>query len=182
MNKHKLIELRNSLIAITLAGTIIGFSGCKNNTDNDNNYKSVSINQELSNIDNYYKYIEKEKKRVKVYNSDYIYLFINRESYEISEYLVVEKENEDIEVYDINNDDKLIVYSDKYGTNTTNEDFLTNLLDNNYPVGINEIDEKIAPYQHQDYYSLKTIKKMGKEITSNLKETNQNKPKIKILK
>ena len=182
MNKNKLIELRNSIIALGLAGTMIGFSGCKNNTDNDNNYKLVSINQELSNIDNYYKYIEEDGKRVKVYNRDYIYLFINRESYEISEYLVVEKENKDLEVYDINNDDKLIVYSDQYGTNTTNEEFLTKLMDKNYPICMNEIDEKIAPNQHQDYYSLKTIKKIGKEFSSKLKELNNNKPKIKILK
>lgn len=91
MDKNKLIEIKKRLLALGLAGVILGTAGCTSNKDENGVPKCVSISSEYSNVDDYYKYVMQNGEAVKLYNSANVYLLFNKETYEVSEYIFYKK-------------------------------------------------------------------------------------------
>ena len=182
MEKNKLIEIKKRLLAVGLAGVMLGTAGCASNKDENGIPKHVSISSEYSNVDNYYKYIIQDDEPVKLYNSANVYLLFNKETYEVSEYIYYERDvlgglGRHIELYDLSNEN-MIFYCD--GINTTyNEKYYNYLRENNYHVCLTEVSDYIEGYTGKKYYSLDEIKELEPQIAEGLKLINSAKVKTK---
>ena len=77
MDENKLIEIKKRLLALGLAGVMLGTTGCISRDENGVP-KRVSISSEYSNVDDYYKYVMRNGEAVKLYNSANVYLLFNR--------------------------------------------------------------------------------------------------------
>ena len=85
MNKNNLIEIKKKLLALGLAGVMLGTAGCASNKDEGNKDengvpKLFSISTKYSNVDEYYKYVIQNGQAVKLYNSANVYLLFNKEN------------------------------------------------------------------------------------------------------
>ena len=182
MDKNKLIEIKKRLLALGLAGVMIGTAGCTSNKDENGVPKHVSISSEYSNIDDYYKYVMQNGEAVKLYNSANVYLLFNKETYEVSEYIYYRRNilgglGSHVELYDLPNEN-MIVYSDGIST-TYNEEYYKYLMENNYQVSLTEASDYVEGHTGKEYYSLDEIKELEPQIAESLKIINSAKVKTK---
>ena len=182
MDKNKLIEIKKRLLALGLAGVMIGTAGCTSNKDENGVPKHVSISSEYSNVDDYYKYVMQNGEAVKLYNSANVYLLFNKETYEVSEYIYYRRNilgglGSHVELYDLPNEN-MIVYSDGIST-TYNEEYYKYLIENNYQVCLTEASDYVEGHTGKEYYSLDEIKELEPQIAESLKIINSAKVKTK---
>ena len=182
MDKNKLIEIKKRLLALGLAGVMLGTAGCTSNKDENGVPKHVSISSEYSNVDNYYKYVMQNGEAVKLYNSANVYLLFNKETYEVSEYIYYRRNilgglGSYVELYDLPNE-SMIVYSDGIST-TYNEEYYKYLIENNYQVCLTEVSDYVEGHTGKEYYSLDEIKELEPQIVEGLKIINSAKVKTK---
>lgn len=182
MDKNKLIEIKKRLLALGLAGVMIGTAGCASNKDENGISKHVSISSEYSNVDDYYKYVMQNGEAVKLYNSVNVYLLFDKETYEVSEYIYYRRNilgglGSHVELYDLPNEN-MIVYSDGIST-TYNEEYFKYLIENNYQVCLTEVSDYVEGHTGKEYYSLDEIKELEPQIAESLKIINSAKVKTK---
>ena len=182
MDKNKLIEIKKRLLALGLAGVMIGTAGCTSNKDEKGVPKNVSISSKYSNVDDYYKYVMQNGEAVKLYNSANVYLLFNKETYEVSEYIYYRRNvlgglGSHVELYDLPNEN-MIVYSDGIST-TYNEEYYKYLIENNYQVCLTETSDYVEGHTGKEYYSLDEIKELEPQIAESLKIINSAKVKTK---
>ena len=182
MDKNKLIEIKKRLLALGLAGVMLGTAGCTSNKDENGVPKHVSISSEYSNVDNYYKYVMQNGEAVKLYNSANVYLLFNKETYEVSEYIYYRRNilgglGSHVELYDLPNEN-MIVYSDGIST-TYNEEYYKYLIENNYQFCLTEVSDYVEGHTGKEYYSLDEIKELEPQIAEGLKIINSAKVKTK---
>ena len=182
MDKNKLIEIKKRLLALGLAGVMLGTAGCTSNKDENGVPKHVSISSEYSNVDDYYKYVMQNGEAVKLYNSANVYLLFNKETYEVSEYIYYRRNilgglGSHVELYDLPNEN-MIVYSDGIST-TYNEEYYKYLIENNYQVCLTEASDYVEGHTGKEYYSLDEIKELEPQIAESLKIINSAKVKTK---
>lgn len=182
MDKNKLIEIKKRLLALGLAGVMLGTAGCTSNKDENGVPKRVSISSEYSNVDDYYKYVMQNGEAVKLYNSANVYLLFNKETYEVSEYIFYKKNilgglGSRVELYDLPNEN-MIVYSDGVST-TYNEEYYKYIIENNYQVCLTEVSDYVEGHTGKDYYSLDEIRELEPQIAESLKIINSAKVKTK---
>lgn len=182
MDKNKLTELKKRLLALGVAGVMLGTAGCTSNKDANEDSKQVSISSQYSNVDNYYKYGIQNNEAIKLYNSSNVYLFFDKETYEVKEYIYYSRYilgglGTHIELYDLPNE-SMLVYSD--GLNKTyNEEYYKYLLENNYHVCLTEVSDYVEGHTDKEYYSLAEIKELEPQIAEGLKIINSAKVKTK---
>lgn len=180
MNKYKLIQVKKKLMALGLAGVMLGTAGCTSSkNENGGEPNRVSISQEHSNVEDYYKYAMQNGKAVKLYNSQNVYLLYNKETYEVNEYIFQNQVTwlGGAELYDLETEEMLF-YSD--GINTTyNREFYEYLIENNYQVCLNEVSDYVEDHVAKEYYSLDEIRELEPQIEESLKIINKAKVKIK---
>lgn len=182
MDKNKLIEIKKRLLALGLAGVMIGTAGCASNKDENGVPKHVSISSEYSNVDDYYKYVMQNGEAVKLYNSANVYLLFNKETYEVSEYIYYRRNilgglGTHVELYDLPNE-SMLVYSDGIDT-TYNEEYYKYLIENNYQVCLTEVSDYVEGHTGKEYYSLDEIRELEPQIAEGLKIINSAKVKTK---
>lgn len=182
MDKNKLIEIKKRLLALGLAGVMIGTAGCASNKDENGVPKHVSISSEYSNVDDYYKYVMQKGEAVKLYNSANVYLLFNKETYEVSEYIYYRRNilgglGSHVELYDLPNEN-MLVYSDGIDT-TYNEEYYKYLIENNYQVCLTEVSDYVEGHTGKEYYSLDEIRELEPQIAEGLKIINSAKVKTK---
>ena len=182
MDKNKLIEIKKRLLALGLAGVMLGTAGCTSNKDENGVPKCVSISSEYSNVDDYYKYVMQNGEAVKLYNSANGYLLLNKETYEVSEYIYYIRNilgglGSHVELYDLPNEN-MIVYSDGIST-TYNEEYYKYIIENNYQVCLTEVSDYVEGHTGKEYYSLDEIKELEPQIAEGLKIINSAKVKTK---
>lgn len=182
MDKNKLIEIKKRLLALGLAGVMLGTAGCTSNKDENGVPKHVSISSEYSNVDDYYKYVMQNHEAVKLYNSANVYLLFNKETYEVSEYIYYRRNilggvGSHVELYDLSNED-MLVYSDGI-SKTYNEEYYKYLIENNYQVCLTELSDYVEGHTGKEYYSLDEIKELEPQIAESLKIINSAKVKTK---
>lgn len=183
MEKEKLIQMKQRILALGLVGVMIGTTGCSASKKNDSKKEigepsRVAISQDYYNIENYYKYIIKNGEAVKVYNSQNVYLLYNKETYEVREYIfsnVIYKFGG--ELYDLVTEEMLF-YSNGLRT-SYNRECYDYLVDNNYQVCLNEVGDYIEGYDNKEYYTLGEIKEIEPLVKEGLKIINKAKAKIK---
>lgn len=182
MDKNKLIEIKKRLLALGLAGVMLGTAGCTSNKDENGVPKRVSISSEYSNVDDYYKYVMQNGEAVKLYNSANVYLLFNKETYEVSEYIFYKKNilcglGCHVKLYDLLNEN-MIVYSDGIST-TYNEEYYKYIIENNYQVCLIEVSDYVEGHTGKEYYSLDEIRELEPQIAESLKIINSVKVKTK---
>ena len=91
MDKKELSKLKRSLLALGMAGIILGTSGCGDNDDKEITREEVP--SEYYNFDKYCKYVIKDGEALQLYNSQNIMLFYNKETYDVKEYIYNRKRN-----------------------------------------------------------------------------------------
>ena len=179
MDKYKLIQMKKRLIALGLAGVMLGTTGCTSSKNENGEPSRVSISQEHSNVEDYYKYVMQNGEAVKVYNSQNVYLLYNKETYEVNEYIFQNQVTwfGGAELYDLETEE-MLVYGD--GINTTyNREFYEYLIENNYQVCLNEVSDYVEGHVAKEYYSLDEIKDLEPQIEKSLRIINKAKVKTK---
>lgn len=182
MDKNKLIEIKKRLLALGLAGVMLGTAGCTSNKDENGVPKHVSISSEYSNVDDYYKYVMQNGEAVKLYNSANVYLLFNKETYEVSEYIYYRRNilgglGSHVELYDLPNEN-MLVYSDGIDT-TYNKEYYNYIRENNYQVCLTEVSDYVEGHTGKEYYSLDEIRELEPQIAEGLKIINSAKVKTK---
>lgn len=179
MDKYKLIQMKKRLFALGLVGVILETAGCTSSKNENGEPSIVSISQEHSNIEDYYKYVMQNGKAVKLYNSQNVYLLYNKETYEVNEYIFQNHVTwfGGVELYDLETKE-MLVYGDGIAT-TYNEGFYRYLIENNYQVCLNEACDYVEGHVDKEYYSLDEIKELEPQIEESLKIINKTKAKTK---
>ena len=179
MEKYKLFQIKKRLLALGLVGAMLGTAGCTNGKNENGEPSRISISQEHSNVDDYYKYVMQNGEAVKRYNSQNVYLLYNKETYEVNEYIFQNQVTwfGGAELYDLETEE-MLVYGDGIST-TYNEEFYKYLIENNYQVSLNEICDYVEGHVAKEYYSLDEIKELEPQIEESLKIINKVKVKIK---
>ena len=190
MSKKELIKMKKSLLALGVAGTLIGSTGCGKKVETinaDDNVDLVSVPKEYYNFDEYCKYVIKDDEPVREYNSENIVLYYNKETYDVSEYLFNTSLwfSTEYELYDIATEEMLmygkvgsfskVMYEDYNYSNW----YLKELASNNYRVYFPDIANYIEGYKMKDYYSLEEIREIEPQIGDSLKALNKVKVKTK---
>jgi hypothetical protein len=182
MEKNKLIEIKKRLLALSLAGVMIGNAGCTSNEDENKEPTYSAISSEYSNVEDYYKYVIQDGEAVKLYNAQNVYLLFNKETYEATEYIYYRR---DIlyglgiygELYDLQSEE-MIAYCN--GINKTyNKEYFNYLVENNYQVCLAEASDYIEEHTSKEYYSLEEIIELEPQIAESLKIINSAKVKTK---
>ena len=183
MDKNKLIDIKRRLLALGLAGLVVGTAGCSFNDKDKNDIPGrVIISTDYSNVDDYCKYIIHNDEAVKIYNSSNVYLLFNKETYEVSEYLYYSNKMFDglgiyIELYDLPSEE-MLVYSDGIDT-IYNEDYYNYLIENNYQVCLADASDYVEGHTSKEYYSLREIRELEPQIAKGLQIINDAKVKTK---
>ena len=181
MDKYKLNQIKKRLLALGLAGVMLGSTGCTSNkNENENDIPSrISISKEYSNIENYYKYVIQNGKTEKLYNSQNVYLLYNKETYEVNEYIFQNNITwfGGAELYDLETEE-MLAYGNGLAT-SYNEEFYKYLIENNYQVCLNTVSDYVENHIAKEYYSLDEIKELEEQIKENLKIINKAKIKTK---
>ncbi len=173
--KAILTETKRRLVAVGLAGVMIGTTSCslakENNTDNVLPERNA-ISTEYSNINNYYINGVYNNQEVKLYNSKNAYILFDKETYEAKEYIYYGKMvfgglGYHVEVYDLVSEE-LLAYSDGIDKKINN-DYYKYLVENNYQVCLAEVNKYLNDKTAKDYYSLEEIRALEPEIAESLK-------------
>lgn len=179
MDKYKLIQMKKRLIALGLAGVMLGTAGCTSSKNENGEPSRVSISQEHSNVEDYYKYVMQNGEAVKLYNSQNVYLLYNKETYEVNEYIFQNQVTwfGGAELYDLETEE-MLAYGDGIAT-TYNREFYEYLIENNYQVCLNEVSDYVEGHVAKEYYSLDEIKELEPQIEESLRIINKAKVKTK---
>lgn len=162
MDKYKLIQMKKRLLALGLISATYATIYCTN--DENKEPMVTSISAEYSNIEDYYKYDIRNGKKVKVYNSQNVYLFYNNETYEVNEYIFKGQVFWIFggELYDLETE-KMLTYNNGIGI-SYNIEFFKYLIKTHYPVCLKDINNYIVDHDNQEYYSFDEIKELELQI------------------
>lgn len=177
MDKYKLIQMKKRLIALSMAGVMLGTVGCSRSKTGEP--ERVSIPGEYSNVEDYYKYVVKNGDAIKLYNSQNVYLLFDKETYEVSEYIYRTQVTwfGGAELYDLESEE-MLAYGNGIDT-TYNKEYCEYIVENNYQVCLSEVSDYVEEHSSKDYYSLDEIRKLEPQIRESLKIINEAKGKIK---
>ncbi len=141
--------------------------------------KKVDIPYEYSNIEEYYKYVNKNGKALKVYKGENIYLLFNKETYEVEEYVYDSVfRRYGCQLYDLETEE-LLAYCNGIGGYAYNKEYFYYLTDNSYEVHLANISDYVDGYDEKEYYSLEEIKELEPQIIEGLKIINNVKTKVR---
>lgn len=177
--KKQLFRLKKQLLSLTLASLMLSSTGCSK-TDG----QRQAIPAELSHIEDYSKYIISNEIAIKVYDSEYLYVLFDKETYEAKEYVYDTQfsllgKNYGGELYDLSTEE-LIAYSSGISSESTyNESFYEELVKNSYIVPIKNVNDYIEGIEVKDYYSIDELKELEPEILKSVKKINEEISKTK---
>ena len=177
MDKNKLIEMKKRLLALGLAGVMVGTAGCTSSKNEPQEPRRTAISQEYYNIEDYYKYAIQNGEAVKLYNSQNVYLLYDKDTYEVREYIYKSQVTSfgGAELYDLETEE-MLVYGDGIVT-VYNEEFFKYLIENNYQVCLADLGDYIEGHIAQEYYSLNEIRAFEPQIEESLRLINRAKVK-----
>lgn len=168
---------------------MIGTAGCGNKIKTTNaasKVELVSVPEKYYDLDKYCKYRIENNEPIKVYNSENVTLFYNKETYDVREYIYNCTSSlifPVYELYDIETEKILMycMYVLFYPVKDCNfyDWYLKELKQNNYKVNLSESADYIEGYEVKDYYSLDEIREIEPQIGECLKAANKVKVKTK---
>lgn len=172
MNKKTLLEFKKKLLTLGFFTGIAMTAGCEYEATNDygkiyryiSQYKGHENVDETSNIENYYKFVVRNDEAVKLYDSNYIYLFIDKETYEIGEYIFrgdinnAEGRYTEAELYDLPTG-KMIYWNQSY-EKISNRYYFEDLIKSSYQIPLSKVSDYIEGYEVNSYYSLEELREL----------------------
>jgi hypothetical protein len=172
-------KITQKLLALELVLTTIAFAGCSNKKDKPVS-ELVNIPHEYYNTEGSYHFIKKSNLIDKVYHSENVYIFINKEDYRTSRYLLCKEDVlgglvSKIGIYDLVSE-LLLVYTDGLGTSFNMEHY-RDLLQDDYVVPLNKIEDYIDVEQ-KDSYTLEEINDISQELSQKFKEMYSSKTRL----
>ena len=181
MDIDRLKELKKRLLALGMAGVMIGAAGCSS-VDENGVPKRSDIPAKYSKVEDYYKYAVKDGKAEKLYNGKNVYLLYDKENYDVEEYLYRSKSSlggfiQDLELYDLETEE-MLVYNDSI-KNTYNKEYYYYIRENNYQICLDDINDYIENYDKKEFYNINEIKELEPQIKESLKKINSVKEKTK---
>lgn len=178
MDKDELIKMKKSLLAIGMAGVMLGSSGCSTHIDGQNSFKKIP--QDHSRVNDYKKEIVRDGNVVTVYKAENVLILYDKETYELEEYLYCDTNHFgfEIELYNLESEE-MLVWSNGIST-TYNRDYYNYLKENNYQIFISNAFCYVEDCEIKEYYSLEEIKNLEIQILDRLKNIHNVKYKTKI--
>ena len=181
MDIERLKELKKRLLALGMAGVMIGTSGCSS-VDENGVPKRSNIPGKYSKVEDYYKYAVKDGKVEKLYNGKNVYLLYDKENYDVEEYLYRNKLSlggfiQELELYDLETEE-MLVYNDGIAY-PYNEEYYSYIRENNYQICLDDISDYIENYDNKEFYNLNEIKELEPKIKEGLMKINGVKEKTK---
>ena len=181
MKKNK---LKKSIITLSLAGIMIGSTGCSNNVDEYGIPIRREISSSYSKFDRFTKYVINNGVAERVYKSGTIYLFFDKNTYNVTECIYIGMASNfgdkiyetsihtpyGSELYDLETGEMLVYHTGHLLDSCINRDYFNYLLENSYQVYIGNISDYVENFVWQEYYSLKEIRELEQQITEALKK------------
>lgn len=180
MKKDTIADMKNRLISLSLACTFVASAAAFNQSESDINHDIpiVShISNEYYNFKKYYKYTQEDDIKRKLYDSNYIYFFIDKETLYSEEYIVDADSlifglKMHTEIYSLENE-QLLVYSDGLGK-IFNETYYNYLFNNGFMISINELGKYIEGFEPNSFYTYDEIKEIEYELKRNIRPFIEN--------
>ena len=166
---------RKELFTLCLITVLLSSSGCSKNNNEIPDIHPIS--DEYYEFDEYYKYTVINGEAVKNYKAENIFLLYNKDTYEVNEYIYVDRLLA-TQLYDLETEE-LLVHSNNL-TTTYNEEYYNYLVDNTYHVYLPSIGDYVEGEQVKEYYTLDEIKELEPKILEGLKIINKEKNKTLV--
>lgn len=173
INDKKIKEVFKRSIALTaMMFTLATVSGCaeKQPADWPNEFQYIS--QENNDFEKYTSTIIKNGQPIKVYKGENIAVAINKETYEVKEY-IYRIGTISGEIYDL---DTGYMIADVFLTAQPWEPSVKNnevILDNYYVVDFVDINNYVEGHNLQEYYTLNEIRNLEPTIVESVKKINE---------
>ena len=177
MDKKSLIGLKSKVLSLALA-TALGTTGCGNVQKNVDGIAVVEIPSDYSHPEKFYKYVVQGSEAIKKYDSNNVYLYFDKETYEVKEFLFAYRfsflgDGYGGEFYELPSEE-LVAYSDGIQT-SFNKKYYSYITDNNYEIHLTDIEDYIEGISLNDYYSLDEIRELEPQLVEALKLINEEK-------
>lgn len=172
--------LKRGFALTTIVFTLATLSGCSKKPDNWPN-EFTYINQEDNSFEEYNSTVIRNGKATTVYKAENISLAINKETYEVKEY-IYHNGILGVEIYDLNTGYLVAdatILSTPADPSISNAEFIFN---NHYIVDFVDINNYLEEHNLQNDYTLDEIRELEPSIVEAVKKINEyesNKQKIK---
>lgn len=167
INDKKIKDVFKIGIAITtIVSTLVAVSGCdKEPQPEDITYTS----QEIDNSEAYVKTVIRDGQQITLYRCKNIALVINKENYEVKEYVL---HNEDISDKTVELEKGYIIAAGFIITSPSDYNVSSTkiILDENYVVEFANINDYIKGHELKDYYTLDEIKELEPIVIKSIKK------------
>lgn len=172
VNQEKIKKvLRNGMILTTSSLTLMSFSGCNRQIiPNDYPTEYEYINQENNEFDSFHKSIIRDGKVIKAYNKENISIAINKETFDIKEYIY----NEGVlssDIYDLETGYLIVNISlkDDFVSIREDEKNWETISNNAYIVDFKNLEAYIEGEPSKDFYTIEEIKNLEPKIVESVK-------------
>ena len=182
INDKKIKDVFKKGIALTaMVFTLATVSGCAEKQPADWPSEFQYISQEYNDFEKYTSTIIRNGKPITVYKGENIAIAINKETYEVKEY-IFRKGDIAAEIYDLNTGYMIV---DVFITTLPSDTSIMNnqvILDNYYVVEFIDINNYVEGHNLQENYTLEEIRNLDPTIVESVKkikeyENNQQKTK-----
>lgn len=174
----KLNDLRKRGISLlTAAFTIVSLSGCAE-VPEDYPEEFYYIEQDTNEFDNFYKTVIRNGEPVTVYSGKNIFLAINKETFEVKEY-IYNQGSISGQIYDLSTG-YMIVDITIFDSGSIDEKNNDKLKEENYLVELTNISDYLEDEEAKEWYSLDEIRELEPRIIESLKIINEYESKVKI--
>lgn len=178
INEKKVKEiLKKGIVLTSIPFVLASVSGCSQQIPEDWPNEFSYISQENNDFADFAKTVIKEGEPVTIYSVENIAIAINKDTYEVKEYLFYNGYIF-VELYDLETG-YLISFTNigdtQYGADYKN---FKCLYDNNYVVEFNEISDYVEGEETKEYYTLEEIRALEPIIVESLKKINNYNKKL----
>ena len=178
LNEKKLKEvLKKGIVLTNIVFTLTSVSACANQVPGDWPNEFSYVSQEDNNFEDFTKTVIRDGQPTKVYSGKNIAVAINKETYEVDEYIFWEGAISG-KIYDLKTGYLIVNISiaTTYGdTNVKNNDVI---LDNCYVVEFRNIGDYIEGEELKENYTLEEIQNLEPAIVEAVKKINEHNKKL----
>ena len=159
--------LRGGIVLATASFALISFGGCsEQSVPRDYPREYEYINQEYNDFDSLYKTIVRDGKAAKAYNKENIFITVNKDTYEVKEYLYIETMMS-AETYDL--ETGYLIVDSGLGEIDKKKKNLEIISNNAQIVNFVDLEAYVEGEPSQDFYTLEEIRKLEPKIVESVK-------------
>ena len=170
MDKDTLKVLKKRLLALGVAGIMLGTTGCQSVIEEEGAPNRYAISSEYYDFDDYYRFGVRSGEAVKIYKTENVYILFDKESFEAREFIydTTFLDYYGGQLYNLETEE-LLVYDNGISGGTQNENYYKFLLNNNYVVPLKNLSDYVEGENPQEFYSIDEIRELEPQIMKGLK-------------